>query len=150
MSWISITKDTLYEAKMAVVIDLCDRLLLANNQAARAEGLIAGVVGEVRTAVATCPSNAVDADGTKVPFNLRDLTVDMIIARLKTAIEDPLTPDEVSNLAWRRSQLKSIAACELKVDSPDNPVTPAIQGGAAAQLIRPGNDISRCDLNRFF
>ena len=149
-NWIAITKDTLYEAKIAIVIDLCNDLLRADGQDERVNGIIAGVVGEVRTAVATCPNNAVDADETTIPKNLRDLTVDMIIARLKGAIEDELTEDERSNLQWRRNQLKAVAACDLRVDSPDNPIAPQVEGSTATQLVRPGRPVDRCDIDRLF
>ena len=135
--WITITIDTLYEAKLSVVIDLCDQLMV-KHEAGRAAGIIAGVVMEVRTAVATCTKNKVDADPNTIPGNLRDLAVDLIVARLKGAIENDLTEDERSNLKWRRDQLEQVAACKLKVDAPDNPIAPLVEGAPGVTLIRPG------------
>ncbi|NJL18810.1 MAG: hypothetical protein HC901_00335 [Bdellovibrionaceae bacterium] len=130
MSWIAITADTLKEAKVAALIDACDSAALGDGQANRAAGLIQGVVNEIRNAVATCRTNQVDEDTTTVPASQRDLAVDLIIARLKNAIEQPMTEDERSNVTERRRQLRDIAACDLVVDQPDDAVDPDVQGGA--------------------
>lgn len=135
--WITITKETLYEAKVAALIDACDSAALG-DQAERAAGIIQGVINEVRNAVASCSSNKVDADTTKVPDGLRDLTVDLIIARLKGTLEIPLTKDESDNITWRRSQLKAVAAGDLVVDQPVDGVEADVQGGSGATLVRPG------------
>lgn len=130
MSWIAITVDTLNEAKIAALIDACSTAALADGQADRAAGLIQGVVNEIRNAVATCRSNQVDEDATTIPESQRDLAVDLIIARLKNAIEQPLTEDERANVTERRRQLRDIAECKLVVDQPDDAVDPEVQGGA--------------------
>lgn len=135
MSWIAITTDTLKEARIAALIDACDSAALGSGQANRAAGLIQGVVNEVRNAVATCVRNTVDSDTTKIPASQRDLTVDLIIARLKGAIEQPLTEDERNTVAERRRQLRDIAKCELVVDQPDTPIAPTTQGGGAVKLV---------------
>lgn len=127
MSWIAITVDTLNEAKVAALVDACSTSALGSGQADRAAGLIQGVVNEVRNAVATCKTNRVDSDTTKIPESQRDLCVDLIIARLKNAIEQPLTEDERLNVAERRRQLRDIAACDLVVDQPDTPIEPEVE-----------------------
>jgi hypothetical protein len=136
--WVTISLTELYEAKVGALVDACDQAALAAGQAGRAAGIIQGVVNEVRNAVASASENQVDADVTKVPEGLRDLSVDLIIARLKNTLEIPLTADETSNVTWRRQQLKAIAAGDLVVDQPDVPVEPEVQGGSGAELIREG------------
>ncbi len=137
-NWIAITKETLYEAKIAIIIDLCDTLLLKDGQDNRVDGIIAGVVSEVRTSVASCVGNRVDSDTTKIPGNLRDLTVDLIVARLKGAIETELTEDERSNLTWRRGQLEDVASCKIKVDAPDAPIDAPIDSPVPPPSFGPG------------
>lgn len=121
-NWITITKDTLYEARIAIVIDLCDRLLKADNQADRIPGIIQGRVDHVRRKISGCRQNRLDADPTKVPKGLRDLTVDLIVARLKGALEDDLTKDEAENIARCERDLNRIASCDDVVDQPDNAI----------------------------
>jgi len=135
MSWLYITIDTLNESKIAALVEACSSEALGEGQPDRAEGIIQGVVNEVRNAVASCATNRVDEDPTKIPENLRDLCVDLIIARLKNAIEQPLTEDERHNLDWRRKQLGEVAACKLVVNQPDTPVEPDVEAGGAAKLL---------------
>lgn len=130
MSWLAITVDTLNEAKIAALIEACSTAALAVGQADRVPGIIQGVVDEIRNAVATCRTNQVDSDLTKIPKSQRDLAVDLIIARLKNAIEQPLTEDERQNLTRRDRQLRDIAACDLVVDQPDLPIDAPVQGNA--------------------
>lgn len=137
-NWISITKDTLYEAKVAALVDSCDTAALAQGQPPRAAGIIQGVVNSIRNAVGTCQTNQVDDDETKIPKSLRDLAVDLINARLKNTLEMALTEDERDNVAYHRRQLDKIAACDLDVEQPDVPVAPPTQSGPGSQLIRPG------------
>lgn len=139
-NWIAITTDTLNEAKIAALIEACSTAALADGQEDRADGIIQGVVNEIRNAVATCKTNQVDADETTIPKSLRDLAVDLIIARLKKAIEQPLTDDEARDVTERRRQLRDVAACDLVVDQPDDAVQPEVQGGSATQLVRKPGD----------
>jgi hypothetical protein len=128
MSWIVIDIETLKEAKVAALIEALDTEALGSGQPNRAAGLIQGVVNEVRLAVASCAANQVDEDPTKIPDGLRDLTVDLINARLKNTLEYALTQDERDTVAERRRQLRDVAACDLVVDQPDDPVDPPVQG----------------------
>jgi hypothetical protein len=136
MSWISITVDTLNEAKVAALITACSTKGKAAGQVDRAAGIIQGVINEVRNSVATCKTNQVDSDTTKIPQSQRDLAVDMIIARLKKVVELDLSQDERDSLAERNRQLRDIAACKLVVDQPDTPVEPETQGGTGVELVR--------------
>lgn len=128
MAWITITVDTLKEAKVSALIEACSTAALEVGQDDRAEGLIQGVVNEIRNSVASCKTNKVDSDTTKIPESQRDLAVDLIIARLKKSIEQDLTEDERSEVSERRRQLRDIAACDLVVDQPDDPIVPDVQG----------------------
>jgi hypothetical protein len=137
MSWIAITIDTLYEAKVAALIDACNTAALADGQPDRVPGIIQGVVDDVRRKVASCKSNLVDQDTTKIPNGLRNLAVDLIVARLKNALEMPLTEDERNQLTRHETNLNRIASCTDVVDQPDGPVQPDVQSGPAVKLIRP-------------
>lgn len=126
--WLTITTATLNEAKLAALIDACDSAALEVGQANRAAGLIQGVVDEIRRKIASCQVNRLDSDTTTVPQGLRDLAVDLIIARLKNAIEQPLTEDERTNLARRIADLNRIAECKDVVDQPDDPISAPMEG----------------------
>lgn len=137
-NWIPITKDTLNEASIAALIDACDSAALGDGQENRSAGLIQGVINSVRTAVQGCPTRVIDADVTTIPASLRDLAVNLIIARLKGAISIELSPDERDTIAWCRRELKEIRDCSYPIETPDTAVAPEVQSGIAVQLIRPG------------
>ena len=137
-NWIAITIETLYEAKVAALIDAASTAALADGQDDRVPGIVQGVVDEIRRKVASCQTNRVDADLTKIPKGLRDMAVDMIIARLKISIETDLTEDERKQLATHQANLNRIADCSDVVDQPDDPVQAEVEGGLSVQVIRPG------------
>ena len=146
MSWIAITRNTLYEAKVAALIDALDSKALKAGQPARADGIIQGVVNEVRSYVATCATNRVDEDATKIPTNLRDLTVDLIIFRLKNTLEQPLREDEQKTLDRRQKQLERVGECKLVVDQPDTAVEPEVQPlTGTPRVTEKTRRFTRCD-----
>lgn len=132
-NWISITVDTLNEARVAALVRACSTAAKAEGQADRAPGLIQAVVDEIRRKVASCGSNRVDADNTTIPKGLRLMATDMIIAELKKAIMRPLTKDEEKALEKHELNLNRIADCKDTVDQPDDPTEPEVEqvsGGA--------------------
>ena len=134
MSWIAITVDTLNEAKIAKLISAADSKALAVGQAGRATGIIQGVVDDIRRKVASNTINRVDADLTTIPKGLRDLAVDLIIARLKVAIEMDLSEDERRQVSRRNQELDRIADAKDVIDQPDNPIDSPVQKGAAVEV----------------
>lgn len=123
MSWIAITKSTLYDAKVAALIDATDTAALGSGQSSRAAAIIQGVVDDVRRKVASCRRNLLDSDVTKIPLGLKDTAVDLIIARLKVALEMDLSEDERRNVSKRDRDLNRVADCSDVVDAPDDPIT---------------------------
>ena len=121
-NWISISLSTLQEAKVAALVNACDGAALANGQANRAAGIIQGVVDHVRRKVASHQRNQLDSDVTRIPKGLRDCAVDLIIARLKTALEIDLSQDERDNIARRERDLNRVANGDDVVDQPDNAI----------------------------
>ena len=119
-NWISITKQALYDSKAAAFIDAADSVQLGAGQAGRSTGVIADVVAEIRRKVARC--NALDQDATKIPEGLKTLAADLIVARLKIALEQELTDDEKQGLDRHERELNRIADGKDLVDPPDNPM----------------------------
>ena len=86
------------------------------------QGIISDVVNEIRRKIASHQRNQLDVDVTKIPQGLNALATDMIIARLKTAIEQELSEDERRNLTRHTVNLDRIAEGKDVVDAPDNPI----------------------------
>jgi len=136
-NWIAITLDTLYEAKVAALVDACDSAALADGQDNRAAGIIQGVVDHVRRKVGSCQRNQLDSDLTKIPKGLRDIAVDLIIARLKISLEIDLTQDERDNVARRERDLNRVAECTDVVDKPDDAVDAPMEPTVAPPSFGP-------------
>lgn len=123
-NWIPITLETLREAKVAKVIDACSEKAKAQGQPDRAPGVIQGVVDTVRRKISSNASNRVDADPARIPKGLRDLAVDMIIARLKMAVGLELKEDERRTLDRAEADLNRIADGKDTIEQPDDAVLP--------------------------
>ena len=121
-NWTPITIATLYEAKIAVLVDAADAVALKNGQANRSTGIIQAVVNDIRRKIASCKRNRLDADVTAIPDGLKNVAVDMIIARLKIAIEQELSQDERNQLTVHERNLTRIASGDDVVEQPDNPL----------------------------
>lgn len=128
--WISISLETLYEASIAALVDACSERAKADGQDDRAPGIIAGVIAEVRRKIASCKTNTLDSDETKIPASLRDLTVDLILFRLKKALGIALEEDERKALERHERNLDRIAACTDVIDQPDDEATPETQSAS--------------------
>jgi hypothetical protein len=124
-NWISITKASLYDSKAAALIDAADSVQLGAGQVARSTDVIADVVAEIRRKVARV--TVLDQDITKIPGGLKNCAVDIIVARLKIALEQDLTQDERDGLKRRDQELRDVRDGKDFVDPPDNPATEAFE-----------------------
>ena len=126
-NWLTITKTTLYDARIAALIDACDTAALADNQSARSPGIIQGVVDDIRRKVASCRHNQLDADLTKIPKGLKNIAVTLIIAKLKMAIEQDLSEDDRREVITANANLNRVADYSDVVDQPDDAVDAAME-----------------------
>lgn len=88
-----------------------------------------GVVAEVRSAIATCASNKLDADAAKVPPEwrryvcLRVLSAWLARAGRSEETSFRLTDDQRTELERRYSDLALVRTCDLAVSIPDTVAT---------------------------
>jgi hypothetical protein len=129
-NWITITKLDLYDAKAAALVDAADSVQLGAGQTSRTAQVIADVTAEIRRKVARC--NQLDQITTAIPGGLKNLALDIIICRLKVALEQELSAAETEALQAHERELNRIADGKDLVDPPDNPI-PANMTQAIAQ-----------------
>jgi hypothetical protein len=127
--WIAITIQDLYDTKVAGLIDASNNASLGTNQKDRTTGIIADVTAEIRRKVARC--NQLDVDTTKIPGGLKTLALDIMVCRIKTALEIELLDGERDLLRQRTSELNRIADGKDLVDPPDNPIAANMTQGIA-------------------
>ena len=130
-NWIPVTTANLQDSKVAALIEACDTAALALGQTGRAAGIVQSVVDDIRSKVASCRNNTLDEDTTTIPKSLLTVAVDLILARLKKAIDELLTKDESDDVARHERRLNRIADCKDVVDQPDT-AEPAPSTQAAA------------------
>lgn len=118
-NWIPITIVELREARVSKLVDACSAKAKAEGQPDRAPGIIQGVINTIRRKIASHAQNTLDADPATIPAGLRDLAVDMIIARLKMAVMLELKEDERRALERAESELNRIADGKDTVEQPD-------------------------------
>jgi hypothetical protein len=129
-NWIVIAEVDLYDAKAAALVEAADSVQLGPGQESRSAQVIADVTAEIRRKVARC--NQLDQNVAAIPGGLKNCALDIIIARLKIALEQELTSDEKEGLKARERELNRIADGKDLVDPPDNPM-PANMTQAIAQ-----------------
>lgn len=136
MSWISVTLAELHARKIAAIVDACSTVAKATAQPDRAAEIISGVVKRVRRKIASCAKNKLDEDVTKIPESLLDDTCKLILAGLKSAIEEALTEDEGKEISRINGDLNRIASGADVVDQPDTAeTTPSAQSTANSPRI---------------
>ena len=121
-NWIEITVDNLNNAKVAALVDALRTSALADGQTDRAPEIIQNVVNRIRIEVQACKANTVDSDTSKIPAELLALAVRLVLWDLKNSLEIEVTEAERIDHANDETFLKRIAACEVPISTPENPI----------------------------
>ena len=129
-NWITITITDLYDAKAAALVEAADSTQLGPGQTSRTAQVMTDITNEIRAKCAR--AYTLDLDATAIPASLKNKAVDMIIARLKVALEQELTDAEQKNLDRIERALNRIADGKDLIEPPDNPM-PAPMSQAVAQ-----------------
>ena len=133
--WIPVTVADLNDAKVGELVDALRTAALADGQDDPSPRAIQSVVTEVRRKIASCRTNRVDADETTIPASLLPLVTDLVIFRLKTRLEIPLTTDESKNQDRYDVTLNRIASCADVVDSPDDAIVAPVEATSGTPSI---------------
>ncbi len=133
--WIPITIDDLNNAKIAALVDALRTAALAVGQSERSVAIIQAVVDRVRRKISSCRQNRLDANVATIPQGLKDDVVKLIIADLKNALEEDLTPAEITELSRINADLNRIAACLDVVEQPDDAIDAPVQSTAGTPSV---------------
>lgn len=123
--WVAITLSDLNDAKVAKLVDACKTKALGAGQTDPMTRIIADAVLEIRAEIASCQSNQLDADETKVPRDLKALATRMVVRLMQSRLQLGLTDDEQRERDNDSDTLKRIAKCERRVEAPDTPQVPS-------------------------
>ena len=115
-NWIPITTDHLKAAGHGAIVDRAQTL--ATGSLDPVADAISSSVARVRRAVEA--GNALDADGTKVPKSLEDVTVRLALFRLMERIGLPLSADQRKSRDLDATDLQDLAKRQIRVEPPDS------------------------------
>lgn len=146
MSWITITDDDLEDTKLAPLLSALRSTALADGQDDPVAELLATVVSRVRLEIAA-GDHDVDADTTKVPPSLKRLVTRMVLWDAKSRLEIDTTEQERIDHANDLAFLRRIAADEIEVESPDNPVVEGVDRPHAEIVTQRTRRATRADLD---
>ena len=135
-NWLTITTNDLNDAKVSALVDALRNVALAAGQTDPSPRVIQSVITRIRAEVKGCAKNLLDADTTKIPADLKDLAARMILRQLKSRLEIPLTDDELTEQKNDLRYLERIAACDIPIDQPDNPVEGETQVVSGTPMIQ--------------
>lgn len=125
--WIPITVADIQDQKLAPLVEALRTRALAAGQTDPTPRLTQAVVDRIRRKVASCHTNRLDSDTTKIPAGLKTMAVELIYFELKGRLEDALTPDESKKSTIIESDLNRIASCLDTVEQPDDPIDPPVE-----------------------
>lgn len=137
-NWKAVTVEDLNDTKVAKLVTALRTKALAAGQTDPSPRVIASVVTDIRRKVASCRTNRVDSDVTKIPASLLPLATDLIIARLKGRLEIELTKFEDDQLARHDATLNRIASCTDVIEQPDDAIAPEVESTAGTPSITTG------------
>ena len=146
MNWITLTASDLNDVKVAALVTAARTAALASGQSDPVDRVIAEVTQRIRTEIAAKGVHRTDTDTTKIPSSLRSLAARMIVRQLQSRLKIQLTEDERTEQKNDLRYLERIAANEVAVETPDNPVTPQIESGVGAQFVAKPRRTTRTSL----
>jgi len=116
-NWITITEADVRAAGNDIVVDRAKGMSVDGLSAV--DWAISGATARVRRAVST--GNALDADPTKVPLSLKDVTARAVYYALVAKVRLKLTADEIEQRKNDNSDLLRITDKGIPVEKPDIP-----------------------------
>lgn len=149
MNWIKITKANLAKYQAGDYVDSFESLALMNGQENPVDDTIASTVLKIRMAIKS-GGYAVDIDESKIPAELENDALALIVGICKPRITLDLTETEARALSDAKDLLMRIASGKYAVSTPDNPepASASVQSNGGVALVRPARGTpQRSDYN---
>ena len=110
---------------------------LGSGQSDRFDEVVATIVTRVRNKIASCRSNVLSATPNSVPPEAVWIACWLIIEAIQPGIPGlAFTEDQVRLLKKAEKDLDAMAACELAVSAPEDPLEPSgVQGSGGVAIV---------------
>lgn len=133
--WITITAENLRAYLVAEQLDALREEALGEGQADPFSEIMPDVVSKIRQYIFSNSANQLDAAEFSIPPELKLDAIYLIMAPLLGRLGIAMTKDQSDAHEAARSTLIALREKKLLVSKPDNPITPAIQGGSGVELV---------------
>lgn len=135
-SWTPITADDLLQVRAAKLIEALASKALGDTQDDPTASIVAGVVAELRAAIAFSGRSVLDADSSRVPASMKDLVMQRVIRLMKGRLLMTLNETEREDDRQYQRRLELLTQGKWPVETPDTPATSStVQSGAPAQVV---------------
>lgn len=127
VAWIVPTVTDLEHYLVAAMVDALRTAALGETQTDPFGEVMPSVTARIRNEIMSCPRNKVSATANSIPPSLKTIACLLIIEALQTRLQGIVLTDEQRRLIDDgRDYLKRIAKCDVVVEDPTDPQTPAV------------------------
>lgn len=134
-NWTAIAVADLKDVKVSALVEALRTAALGSGQDDPVEESIANVVARIRAEIKGCAANQLDSDTTKIPNDLKGLACRMVVREMQSRLQIPLNEDERQEKRDDLRYLERIAACDVPVAAPDDPIEGETQDTAGSPRI---------------
>ena len=138
-NWFKLEKTHLLKYQAGGYVTAFETAALLAGQPNPIEDAIRSTTLKIRGAIKS-GKYAVDRDKSKIPCELEDDALALVVNTCKVRLNDPMTEDERTNSHDAKALLNRIADGHYDVSTPDDPEPAAAttQTSGGAKLVRPG------------
>jgi hypothetical protein len=137
VAWVTIVVGDLNHYLVGAQVVAINTAALASGQTDRFTRVMTDVVNRIRNKIETCSGNQLSATPLTIPPSLRAGACLLILEGMQGSIPAlKLTEDQVRQIDRYQKDLDLIAACDLTVEEPPDPLDPPnAQSGGAIEVV---------------
>lgn len=134
--WIVIADSDLNDYLVAPQMEALRTVALAGGQTNPFARVMADVAQRIRAEIQACATNQLSATANAIPPSLKSHACALIIEAMQTRLPLPLSDEQKQAAADAKEWLKRIAACEIKVEEPTDPMARSVQEGGQIEVVQ--------------
>jgi hypothetical protein len=135
-TWITIALADLKDFLVGAQVNAINSAALDAGQSARFTNVMTAVVNSLRVNIESCNQNQLSTTALTIPPSLKEHACLFIIESLQNSIPGlKLTDDQRRRVGECREDIQAVRKCELKVETPADPLEPAsVQGNSLPSI----------------
>lgn len=135
-AWITIALADLKDFLVGAQVNAVNTAALDSGQSARFTNVMTAVVNQMRVKIESCNQNQLSETALTIPPSLKEHACMFIVEALQGSIPGlKLDEDQRRRLTRLHEDLQAVMKCELKVETPTDPLEPAsVQGNVLPSI----------------